>query len=390
MPARRVVAALTLALLAVAVQAPAQTAAPKGADTPALAAPTLQLLQAHQVWRDELPDRIDPAAMEVVILSPDNRCRPPPQKGLFGMVSNPVNPVAAAFCRRIDSVVKAPPEPLPMAVRVHTQPVPDRNPAAVLAAVDPAPAQRYVALVHWDWAQGPRDNQWLFEVAVIDRSNGRWVWHGARAHEVWPTPDWQEKTELRALRSLLLHELPRDLLTPAWWRENLPVPGSRWVTLDQMPDFKPAADRAGLAIVNSYHSSNRLQDVAVLKLWPAGTPEIDDAQQLRQGDWSRASTLRRAQSTPLLAPDTHLLLDLPAGEYALRVYTSVERLTLVPGRIAVLNIQRGLGNAKTLSIETEAWWRETVLGKRGRHAFFAEPPSRGRPAVVPYFIETAP
>ncbi|MDP2006842.1 MAG: hypothetical protein Q8K45_14290 [Rubrivivax sp.] len=381
---------MTLALVAVAAQVPAQTVPPKGADTPVLPASTLNLLHAHQVWRDELPDQVDPAALEVVFLSPDNRCRPPLQKGLFGMSLNPLNPVTVALCRRIESFVKTPPEPLPLAARVHTQSASERNPAAVLATMDPAPTRRYVALVHWDWVQGQRDNQWMFEVAVIDRSNGRWVWHGARAHEVWPTPDWQEKTELRALRSLLLHELPRDLLTRSWWREDVPVPGSRWVALDDIPAFKPAADRAGLAIVNSYYSSNRLQDVAALKLWPMGTPEIDDAQQLRQGDWSSASTVRRAQTSPLLARDTHALLDLPAGEYALRLYTSVEHLTLAPGQVAVLNIERGLGNAKTRSMETEAWWRETVLGKRVRHAFFAEPPSRGRPAVVPHFVATVP
>lgn len=235
------------------------------------------------------------------------------------MSLNPLNPVTGALCRRIESFTNAPPEPLPMAVRVHTQPVTARHPAVMLASIDPAPTRRYVALVHWDWAQGQRDNQWLFEVAVIDRSTGRWVWHGARAHEVWPTPEWQEKTELRALRSLLVHELPRDLLTRSWWREDVPVPGSRWVALEDIPAFEPAADRAGLTIVNSHYGSNRLQDIAALKSWPAGTPEVDDTERLRQGDWSSASTVRRAQSTPLLAPDTHALLDLPAGEYELRV-----------------------------------------------------------------------
>lgn len=387
---RRMAAALTVVLATLAGQAPAQTAPAKAADTPGLPAPTLNLLQAHQVWRDELPDRLDPATVEVVILSPDSRCRPPLQKGLFGMGYNPLNPVTGALCRRIERFTSAPPVPLPLAVRVHTPSATTRHPTALLASIDPAPTRRYVALVHWDWSQVERNIQWLFEVAVIDRNSGRWVWHGARAHEVWPVPEWQEKTELRALRALLAHELPRDLLTRAWWREDVPVPGSRWVALNEIAAYQPAADRAGLAFVNSYYSSNRLQDLAAPKLWPAGTPEIDDTERLRQGDWSQNSTVRRFQATPLLAPDTHALLDLPAGDYELRVYTSVERLTLAPGQITVLNIQRGLGNVKIRSMETEAWWRETVLGQRGRHAFLAEPPSRGRPVVVPYFVEPAP
>lgn len=386
----RFAAVLILTLAAVTTQAQAQIAPSKGADTQVLAAPSLNLLHAHQVWRDELPDRVDPTAVDIVILLPDSRCRPPLQKGLFGMSLNPLNPMTGSLCRRIESFTTAPPEPLPIAVRLHKQPVTTRHPAALLASITPPPTRRYVALVHWDWAQGSRDNQWLFEIAVIDRSNGRWVWHGARAHEVWPTPEWQEKTELRALQSLLMYELPRDLLTRFWWREDVPVLGSRWVALEDIPDFKPAADRAGLVIVNSYYGSNRLQDIAALKLWPVGTPEIDDTERLRQGNWSVASTVRRAQSTPLLAPDTYALLDLPGGDYELRVYTNVERLTLSPGQIAVLNIQRSLGNARTRSMENEAWWRETVLGKRGRHAFHAEPPSRGRLAVVPYFVETVP
>jgi hypothetical protein len=380
---RSLVAALALTLAAVAAPAAAQSPPTAGAGAAVLPTATLNLLRAHQVWRDELPDRVDPAEVEIVILSPDSRCRPPLQKGLFGTSINPLNPVTGALCRRIEAFLKAPPEPLPMAVRVHTQAVTARQPAAVLASIEPAPTRRFVALVHWDWTQAQRDNHWLFEVAVVDRQSGRWVWHGARAHEVWPVPEWQEKTEIRALRALLAHELPRDLLTRTWWREDVPVPGSRWVTLDETASYKPAAGRAGLAFVNSYYSSNRLQDVAAPKLWPVGTPEVDDNERLRQGDGSGASTVRRAQATPLLAPDTHALLDLPAGEYELRVYTSVERLSLAPGQIAVLNIQRALGNAKTGSMETEAWWREKVLGERGRHAFLAEPPSRGRPAVVP-------
>jgi hypothetical protein len=387
---RRALATLALTLAAVGAPTAAQSPPAAGAGSAALPASTLRLIQAHQVWRDELPDRVDPAELELVLLSPDSRCRPPLQKGLFGTNINPVNPVTGALCRRIDAFAKAPPEPLPMAVRVHTQTITARQPSAVLASIEPAPTRRYVALVHWEWAQPQRDVQWLFEVAVVDRQTGRWVWHGARAHEVWPVPEWQEKTELRALRALLVHELPRDLLNRAWWRDDVPVPGSRWVTLDETASYKPAAGRAGLAFVNSYYSSSRLQDLAAPKLWPAGSPEVDDTERLRQGDWSRASTVRRSQAAPLLAPDSHALLDLPAGEYALRVYTSVERLSLAPGQIAVLNIQRGAGNAKTGSPETEAWWRDKVLGERGRHAFMAEPPSRGRPPVVPHFQDAAP
>ena len=117
---------------------------------------------------------------------------------------------------------------------------------------------------------------------------------------------------------------------------------------------------------------------------------MDETAALRALDWSRASTLRRAQSTPLLAPDTYALLDLAAGDYEVRAYTSVERHSLAPGQITVLNIQRGLGNVKTLSRETPAWWREKVLDGHGRHAFLAEPPARGRPKVTPHFLDAAP
>lgn len=388
--AMRCAAASSLVLaLAVPLAVGAQSLPAKGTDSASQPAPTPRLLRSHQVWRDELPDRIDPSALEVVILSPDSRCRPPLQKGLFGITVDPLNPVTGGYCRRIESFVKAPPEPLPLAVRVHTGPVAARDPVQVLAAIEPAPTRRYVALVHWDWVRADRDDGWTFEIALVDRGSGRWLWHGARAHDVSSLPEWRERTELKAMRALLAHELPRDLLTPAWWREALPLADSRWVPPAEIAAYRPADGRAGLAIVNSYYSSTRMHDVAMLKLWPAGTPEVDDTEPLRQGDWSRASTLRRAQSTPLLSPDTHALLDLPAGDYALKVYTDTERLTLAPGQITVLNIERGLGNAKKRSMETEAWWRDTVLGQRGRHAFLAEPPSRGRPAVVPYFVEAA-
>lgn len=385
----------TLALLLASAGAQAQ---PSPAPAPArpqaaaqgLAEPALRLLRPYQVWRNELPDRLDPAEVEVVVLSPDTLCKPPPLKGLFGMSVSALPPVTGALCRRIDSFAKAPPVPLPMPVRVHAQPLTARHPAAVLASIEPAPTRRYVALVYWAWSQPKRDIHWFFEVAVVDRDSGRWVWHGARGNEVSYLPDWQARTEIQALQALLVHELPRDLLHAAWWRDDLPVPGSRWVPLDELPAYRPAADRAGLAVVNSYYSDYRMQDLAALKLWPAAGTEINDDAQLRQGEPSGASTVRRAQSTPILAVDTHVLLDLPAGDYQMRVYTSTEPVTLAPGRVTVLNVKRTLGNGKSLNPETEAWWRDKVLGERGRHAFLAEPSSRGQPAVVPYFQDTQP
>lgn len=377
---RRLGAALTTAALFAAVPAAAQS------NAPAPAAATPALLRPHQIWLDELPDRIEPSDLEVVVLSPDERCKPPRQKGLFGIAVDPLDPALGALCRRIESFAAAPPEALPLTVRLHTRPLAGREPVELLGAIEPAPPRRYVALVHWDRAPIERNTLWAFEIAVVDRQAGRTVWHGARAHEVWPRPEWQDKTELRALRALLMHELPRDLLDCRWWQADVPVPGSRWIPPAEVAAYRPAADRAGLAVVNSYYAANRLQDLAILKLWPAGSAEIDDTERLRQGDWSRSSTVRRAQSTPELAPDTYVLLDLPAGDYQSRVYTGVEPLALRAGQTTVLNIQRGLGNARVRAIESEAWWREKVLGERGRHAFLAEPPSRGRPAVVPFFV----
>lgn len=57
-----------IAALATHYAAQAVAAPSRGTDTPAVAAPTLNLLHAHQVWRDELPDRVDPSAVEVVSL----------------------------------------------------------------------------------------------------------------------------------------------------------------------------------------------------------------------------------------------------------------------------------------------------------------------------------
>lgn len=369
----------------------ATTAAPSApAAEASWPAPTPALIRPHQVWLDALPDSLAAADLEVVLLSPDSRCKPPVQKGLFGLSVPTLHPVTAALCRRIEGFVAAPPTPLPLTTRVATQLPETRQPQALLAALTPAPTRRYVALVHWQWSQTQRDLAWQFEVLVIDRQDGRRVWHGARVHEVWPAPEWQARTELRALQALLQHELPRDLLRRGWWRDEVPVAGSRWVPAEEIARYRPAADRAGLAVVNSYTSGQRLQDVAVLKLWPAGTQEVDDTERLRQGDGSQASTVRRAQASPVLGADTHALLDLPPGDYAVRVYTTVETMTLAPGQIAVLDIQRGLGNAKLRVMATEAWWRDEVLARRGRHAFFAEPPERGRPPVVPYFLDRTP
>lgn len=387
---------LTALALILNVAARAQTAAPVASPlgppvaAATLPAATLQLLRSHQVWLDELPDKLDPSQLEVVVISADSRCRPQSQKVLFGLTVNPLNPVTGALCRRLASFIQTPPEPLTLAVRLHTGADLPRQPGAALAALEPAPARRYVALVHWSWSQPQRDLHWAFEAVVIDRQNGRPVWHGARAHEVWMAPEWQEKTERRALQALLQHELPRDLLDRGWWREAMPMATARWVAPAELATYRPAVDRAALVVVNSYASSQHLQDDVVLRLWPVGTAEVDETPALRALDWSRLSTVRRAQATPPLAPARYVVLDLPAGAYEMRVYSGVERHTLEPGRLTVLNIQRGFSNAKTMSVATEVWWREKVLGERGRHAFLPEPPSRGWPAVVPHFDLSGP
>lgn len=388
-PSAALLLAATLAGL-IALGTPDRPARAQGGGATALPEPALGAMRSFQVWRDELPDRIDPAELEIVLLSPDSRCRPPPLKALFGLSASALHPVTGAFCRRIESFLKAPPEPLPVATRVVTPPAVARPPAGVLAALEPAATRRYVALVHWDWTVAGRETHWLFEAAVLERESGRWLWHGARAHTIVPLPGLQDETEQRALRALLQHELPRDLMDRGWWREAVPLPDSRWVPAEAIAGHRPAADRAALAIVNGYTSPNPHDDTRALKLWPAGTPEVDDTERLRQADRSRYSTVRRSQSTPLLAPWTHALLDLPAGDYAMRVGREPASLRLEPGRITVLRIDRAVGNATVHTIETEAWWRERILGDRGRHAFLPEPPSRGRPAVVPYFVDAAP
>ncbi len=396
----RAAAGAFLALLVALQLGPAQAQSPAAA--PALpaagSAPVappppnhlLHMMRGHQVWRDELPARLDAAAVEIVILSPDSRCNPPVVTLMFGLKTSTLHPDAARFCRRIASFVQAPPAALPTAVRVHTGELGSRQPQAVLAAISPAPTRRYVALVYWDWMQANRDFHWMFEVAVLDRSDGRWVWHGARNNQSTVLSEWRDRYELVAVQALLQHELPRDLLDAAWWQRALPVPDSRWVALADMADYKPAAGRAGLVVTNSYYSASRLVDNAPLKLWPAGTPEIDDTQAVRQGDWSQGSTRTRAQSTPPLAPDTYLLLDLPAGEYNWRLGDGVQSMTLAEGQITVMNMWRRLGNSWGLGPETEAWWRDRVQRSRSRHAFFAEPPDRGWAAVVPYFVNTVP
>lgn len=350
----------------------------------------MHMMRGHQVWRDELPARLDAADVEIVILSPDSRCNPPVVTLMFGRKSSSLNPETAKFCRRIASFVQAPPAALPIPLRLHTGEVGSRQPQAVLAAISPAPNRRHVALVYWEWVLTNRDHHWMFEVAVVDRSSGRWVWHGARNNQISYLPDWHGRDELLALQSLLQHELPRDLLDAAWWQRALSVPDSRWVTLAEVPSYKPAAGRAGLVVTNSYYSASRLVDNAPLKLWPAGTPEIDDIQAVRQGDMSQGSTRLRAQSTPPLAADTYLLLDLPAGEYKVSLGYGVESMALPEGQITVRNMWRRLGNSWGLGTETEDWWRERLKSNRSRHAFFAEPPDRGWAAVVPYFGGAAP
>jgi hypothetical protein len=388
MPDARFASPLHRAMTALALCAALLGPAPAGAE--AAPAPTLQGLRAHQVWLDELPEGIDAAELEVVVLSPDSRCRPPVTKGLFGLTVDPLDPQTGALCRRLEAFVKAPPAPLPLTVRVHTGPLGSRRPAAMLATIEPAPTRRYVALVHWEWAAVERELDWRFEVAVLERASGRWLWHGARAHWVWPQPEWRERTELRALQALLRHELPRDLLNPGWWRDALPLPGARWVPVAEQEAYRPEPGRAGLAIVNGYASATPTQDVRYLKLRPAGTPEVDDTEVLRQGDWSQWGTVRRAQATPLLAPSTQALLDLPAGDYLASFGQASQPLRLESGPLTVMRIGRALGNATTGSVEAEAWWRERVAGGRLRHAFLAEPPSRGNPPVRPYFEDRGP
>ena len=395
--ARLLVLASALHLGSAQAQGPAAPPATGGAATAQTTAADppapkflMHMMRGHQVWRDELPARLNAADTEIVILSPDSRCNPPVVTLMFGLKTSTLNPDTDKFCRRIASFVQAPPAALPMPVRVHTGEIGSRQPQSVLAAISPAPARRFVALVYWDWVLTNRDYHWMFEVAVVDRSSGRWVWHGARNNQISYLADWRGKDELRALQSLLQHELPRDLLDAAWWQRAQPVPDSRWVTLAEVPSYKPAAGRAGLVVTNSYYSASRLVDNAPLKLWPAGTPEIDDIQAVRQGDPNQGSTRLRAQSTPPLAPDTYLLLDLPAGEYNGRLGDGVQSMSLAEGKITVMNMWRRLGNSWGLGMETEDWWRERVQSHRSRHAFLAEPPDRGFAAVVPYFVSAAP
>jgi len=381
-------------------QSPAATPVPPVAGSPISTSTTpaepqppkhlMHLMRGHQVWRDELPAQVDAADVEVVIHLPDSRCNPPVVNLMFGMKVTSLRPDTDRFCRRIAAFVQAPTAPLPIPVRVSTLEMGSRQPQAVLDAIKPAPTRRYVALVYWDWDLPRRNYTWMFEVAVVDRASGRWVWHGARNNDVSYLPEWRSKGELRALQALLLHELPRDLLSAAWWQEAVTVPGSRWVPLADVAAYKPEAGRAGLVVTNSYYSYNRLVDNLPLKLWPAGTDEIDDIQALRQADPSSAAVFYRAQSTPLVAPDTYLLLDLPAGDYTARLGPAVEKLNLASGQIVVMNIWRRLGNSHGLGPEAEAWWRERIQSGRLRHAFLSEPPDRGWPAVVPYFVNLAP
>lgn len=385
---------VALPLGPVQAQSPTATAAPPiAAGIPADSPPPkylMHMMRGHQVWRDELPARLDVADMEVIIHLPDSRRDPPVVKLPFGLKTSSLHPDTGAFCRRIAGFVQALPVALPLAVRVNTQEMGSRQPHALLAAIKPAPTRRYVAMVHWDWVQTNRDCHWMFEVAVVDRSSGNWVWHGARNNQISYLSEWRDRDELRAVQALLLHQLPRDLLAAAWWQQALPVPDSRWVALADVAGYKPEAGRVGLVVTNSYYSESRLVDSVPLKLWPAGTPEIDDTPALRQGASSRSATVSRAQSTPMMAPDTYLLLDLPAGDYTWSLGQTVENLGLPSGQIAVMNMWRRLGNSWGLGPETEAWWRDRLQRSHIRHAFLAEPPDRGWAAVVPYFVNAAP
>ncbi len=369
---RAAVRALSVLALCAALAAPAF----------AQPAPSLRGLRALEVWRDELPERIGRDELEVVVLSPDSRCRPPPLRGPLGLTADALDPVTGVLCRRLESFAAA---PWPMPLRVHTAAVATRTPAGVVAALAPAPTRRYVALVHWEWAAAGRDVDWMFELALVDRSDGRWLWHGARIHNVSTLREFQERDLLHALQALLQHELARDLLSPGWWREQVPVPGARWVMPADLAAWRPEAGRAGLVVANTYAAVPASVESRLLKLWPADQAEVNDEAALRQGGRAQYSTVPRAQSTPLIAPATHAMLDLPAGRYRMSTGREPQDLALEPGTLTVLRIERGAFNATTLAPEPEAWWRGRLAEKRLRHAFLAEPAGTGPQPVVPFF-----
>ena len=84
--------ALVMCLLAVSGFAAAQPAALAGP------LPAWHLQRGYQVWHDELPERLDPEQVDIVVLAPDERCRPPRVIGPFGLSFPPsIDNVTAAL-----------------------------------------------------------------------------------------------------------------------------------------------------------------------------------------------------------------------------------------------------------------------------------------------------
>lgn len=362
------------------------------ASAPALApvalaaeAPTWPLWRGYQVWRDELPDTLPADQVEIVVLSPDQRCRPPATAKVFGMSLGPgVDPATLRFCNALQAYTAAPPgAALPLPVRLATQALPSRQPAAIVAALAPAPQRRYVALVVWQWREDRSDLFWLFEEALIDRETGRWLWHAGRSQRVFMFDRKSiEETLPQALQTLLRHEIPRDLLRRGWWREAVPVPDSRWVPAAEMATWKPAEGRAGLVFINEMPNKLAEPFGVGVKLWPAGAAELPEP---AGGDVTQRSTRRWVQGTPLLSTRTQALLDLPAGDYLVRVGEQPQPLRVEAGRLTALRLQRQAITANAvLATEPEAWWRERGL-PRLRHAFLADPPQQGAEGLVSWF-----
>jgi hypothetical protein len=293
------------------------------------------------------------------------------------------DPMALALCKRIDSFIAKPPLPLPMATRAAAQASGSRSVSETAVALAPAPTRRYLALVRWDHSLRA-DLQWHFEEAVYDRQEQRWIWHAARGYDVSTHRDWRERSEIETLTSYLVHDLPSDLLNRGWWRSDLPVPDSRWVPQAEIAGWQPGA-RAALALANTYAGSMPLSEYRRLEIRPVDAADEPD---VRPTDPSQRRPRQRAQRTPLLPPATHALLDLPPGDYLVRVYDEApERISLAPGQTRVINIHRAAaftGTARTF--EDAAWWQARLLGPRSRPALLAEPFSRGAADLVPYFL----
>lgn len=79
------------------------------------------------------------------------------------------------------------------------------------------------------------------------------------------------------------------------------------------------------------------------------------------------------------APQRCLLaLDLPAGDYVLRVGTDAGPSGVEAGRTTVLRLHTQLITGATVfELGAEAWWRECLASSRTRHGFLAAPPERG-------------